>query len=1307
MCKNRFLGVLLVLVQLVYLPERLFSQNAYRFQNYSINDGLSQSSVQSIVQDNNYALWIGTQDGINKFDGKRFEIFTSDEVNGLEGSYVRSSLKLKDGSIWFGTSNGLTCYNPKTELFTTYQDPVEGISIEKIVSDASGNIWITTSAKGVWKFDVKTKNLTPSTVFGSRSPKNIFIASNGNIVVVKEDNTLLNFEPSTNRVVEFKLQPKSGTPIAVQFIGEFQKGILVFGTNQGAFQYSLESKRSVPMFTELDKQFGQIAISSMLYTKDKHWYIGTASKGLFTLQEDGSIFNSRQDIFQKNALLFDEINCLYQDLSGTIWVGTARGISSFDPSNQGFLGVGASGNLEHGIPSPTVWSIAENKNNTYAYIGTDFGVSRLNRATGKFDQFNRIRDKSLTGEGSENAVLDIEVISENQLLLACVDGIFELNMHSTKEYSFQPLSFVSAKIKEDHRRSYRIEKYKENQYFIATKDGVLLIDLQKRTVQEFVHQQKNPSKSIRPGICRMIYKSKSGQFYFATSLGGLNILNESNPNAIFIEPYKFNKEIMASISGYITDVVETSKGNFWMGTLGSGLIHWNEASKKSTVFTKVNGLPNNVVYNVVQGSKNQLWLSTNKGLCCFNTETKRANNYTEIHGLMSNEFNMGAAMKSASGDLFFGGISGFNYFNPDQLSNMNQTVRVVFTKFKLDKNWLKPNQKNSPLARAISQESQINLSYRQRSFTIRFQPTNISNPNLVSYKYKLEGSDEGEIEIGNTNELRFTSLSPGTYTLKVYAKMGEGAWSAVPTQLIIYIKPPFWLTFWFWIIVAFFLFLIIRFSIRKRIDFERREQVRLEMKIAERTREIREQNIQIEKQKELIEKKNVKVEKQRKQLQIEKEKSEKLLRNVIPESMAAELLETGEASARAFKVVSVMFTDFVGFTAIADRTEPTELVKKLDVFFRKFDEIVFSNNLEKIKTIGDAYMCAGGVPVRNNTNPIDACIAGLQIQHYIQSLKQEAIDAGEEFWNLRLGINTGEVTAGVIGSKRLAYDVWGTTVNHAQRMEMLGEPGKVTITSSTFQHIEPYFECNYIGTVESKSKGKLEMYQVLRIKPELSIDGNGIFPNERFQQIVNLHHYSSINYYKAERFIMKQLEERLSPKLHYHSIEHTKDVVAAVERLALSENVTDEGLFLLKTAATYHDAGFVEQYEKNEPIGVRLAAEILPKYGYTDEHIEKVKELINVTEIPHRPKNNLEEIICDADLDYLGRDDFHEIADRLRLELREHGKIDSDRKWDEIQVLFLTQHQYFTRTAINTRQAKKMKNLEEIKRRLEENEYKD
>jgi len=1303
MRESKFLRVLLILQAMFCLDFSTCAQDAYRFQNYSINDGLSQSSVLCVVQDNNFGLWVGTQDGLNKFDGKRFEVFTSDQTKGIEGSQIRAALKLSDGNLWFGTGNGLTNYNPYTEKFTTFNFSKEALSIEKMVVDKQSTLWLTT-AKSIWSFDLKTKRFTNRTAqFGLIQPKNIFVSRKGLIYVISEDSQVLVYNPETKLKSKITFKRKSAGNFNVNTIYQHLSSDLVFGTSQGVFGYNEKTKQTESKFRELDSKFGLLGISTILYSKDNQWFIGTNKNGLITILPNGEIVNSTQDVFQKSALLFNQINCLYQDYSGSIWVGSGRGISSFDPINQGFLGVGPSGNLDHGIPASTVWSIAENKNANYIFIGTDVGVSRMNRSTGKFHQFYRNSEKDATGESS---ILCIEVINDNHLLLSCIDGIYELKIKKNGSYQFETVSFLDENLQKKHRRAYRIKKHKGNTFFVATSEGVLLLDFDQKKVQEFVHKKEKAQNTISPGICRLIYQNKSGAFIFATSSGGLNVLNDSNPNALFIEPYRHNKLLKLAHNEYITDLVEIKPNDYWMGTLGAGLVHWNEKKQEISIFTKKDGLPNNVIYNILVDQKN-LWLSTNKGLSCFQTDKLKAKNYTEVNGLLSNEFNLGAALKSSTGDLFFGGISGFNYFDPKSILKDVQNVEVVFTKFKLDKAWLSPNTHGSPLKEPISFTKELFLDYNQHSFVIRFQPTNLSNPTLINYKYILEGSGEGEIEIGNSNELRFNSLSFGTYKLKVFAREGDGNWCESPAELTISINAPFWFKWWFWLVSAVLLFILVRFSIIKRIDHERREQVRLEMKIAERTQEIRAKNKKIEKQKSQLLKKKEKVERQRQELELEKEKSETILRNVIPDSMATELLETGEVGARAFKVVSVLFTDFVGFTKIADRTEPTELVRKLDVFFRKFDEIVFSNNLEKIKTIGDAYMCAGGVPVRNSTNPIDACLVGLQIQNYMEGLKQEALDVGAEYWSLRLGINTGDVIAGVIGSKRLAYDVWGTTVNHAQRMEMLGKPGKVTITKSTFLLIEPYFECIHLGVAETKSKGLIDMYEVSRIKPELSIDGSGIYPNERFRQIVNLHHYSSINYYNAERYIMNQLEKKLSPDLYYHSLEHTKDVVSAVERLALSENVTDEALFLLKTAANYHDAGFVEQYEKNEPNGVRWASEVLPQYGYTKEHLEIIKELILVTAIPHKPKNNLEQIICDADLDYFGRDDFHEIADRLRRELRQHSKIDSDRTWDEIQVKFLTEHRFFTKTAIATRDAKKAQNLEEIKLRLEKNEYVD
>ena len=1299
---------LTLIVLSVFSSFLIEAQTAYRFRNYTINDGLSQSSVTCIVQDNNHSLWIGTQDGLNRFDGRSFEIFTSDDTDGLESEYIKSSLKTSDGKLWFGTMNGLTLFDPNTEKFSTYSlSNNKALQIESICLDGAGAIWIGTTGHGLLSFDRNTKKFKEyPTLIPSKKILSVYYATSGELFVNTEDKGLFRVNGARTAAQNIVLKSSTKDPVTVLRVTQCEDGKILLGTNQGVIEYAIRENIARPKFPQLEKLYGYINVSDVYLSAANYWFIATTNKGLFTITSEGVIFNSQQDIFQKNALLFNDINLLFRDDSGTFWVGTERGLASFDPQNQGILGVGPSGNMEQGIPTPNVWSFGEDKYSRYVFIGTDVGISRYDRSTGKFEQFYRVKPQSFTEENSETVVLSMLVISPNRVLAGCVDGLYELTITGPGQYTYKPISFLKGAEANRHQRIYSILHWRDEKYLVGTKAGALLVDLKTKKTQVFEYNAKNPKGSITYGVCRLVFRDKQNRIWFATSSGELSLLS-AKKDEVKILPYSFNSVLLKNSKDYISSICQTGKNEFWFGTFGSGLMYWNEVTHEVRVYTKKQGLPNNVVYSVLLDNQRNLWMSTNKGICRFDLGTKEVVKYTEVDGLMSNEFNLGAYMHSRTGELFFGGIYGYNFFHPDKLSVNSPDVRVTITKFKFDKGWLKPNEKGSPLDKPISQSDLIELSYRQRSFTLRFQASDMSNPELINYKYLLEGSDEGEILLGSMNEIHFNALSPGSYTLKIYARIGDGEWGNSPAVLEIHVKSPYWGTWWFWTIMAVLIAVGIRLFIRKRIESERREQVRLEMKIAERTREIRAQNEKIESQKKQLEIEKSKVEDQQRLLQIEKDKTEKLLRNIIPESTAEELKNKGKASARAYKTVSVLFTDFVGFTKIAEHMNPTELVSKLDVYFRKFDEIIVNNNLEKIKTIGDAYMCAGGVPVRNNTNPIDTCLAALQIQDYMRKLKNEAIINNTEYWELRLGINTGEVTAGVIGSERLAYDIWGATVNQAQRMEMLGEPGKVTISGNTFKHIEPYFECVFRGKAQSKSRGLIDMYTVERIKPELSVNGEGICPNDRFQQIVNLHHYSSINYYKAERHIMKVLEKGLSDKLHYHSIEHTKDVVKAVERIALSEGVTDEGLFLLKSAATYHDAGFVEQYDKNEPVGARLAEEILPKYGYTEQHIQTIKELIFVTQIPHQPKNKLEEIICDADLDYLGRDDFHEIADRLRRELREHGKIDSDRKWDEMQVSFLNMHKYFTETSIKTRREKKLKNLEEVKERLERNEYKD
>ena len=214
----------------------------------------------------------------------------------------------------------------------------------------------------------------------------------------------------------------------------------------------------------------------------------------------------------------------------------------------------------------------------------------------------------------------------------------------------------------------------------------------------------------------------------------------------------------------------------------------------------------------------------------------------------------------------------------------------------------------------------------------------------------------------------------------------------------------------------------------------------------------------------------------------EKERSDKLLLNVLPAETAEELKEKGSATPKHYEMVSVLFTDFKGFTSIAEKLSPQQLVAELDVCFLEFDKIIDKHNIEKIKTIGDAYMCAGGIPAANSTNPVDVVRAGLEIRDFMENLKTKREARGEDFWELRIGIHTGPVIAGVVGSNKFAYDIWGDAVNTASRMESSGIPGMVNISGSTYDLIKGHFKCSHRGQIQAKNKGKIDMYIVDRLE---------------------------------------------------------------------------------------------------------------------------------------------------------------------------------------------------------------------------------
>lgn len=245
----------------------------------------------------------------------------------------------------------------------------------------------------------------------------------------------------------------------------------------------------------------------------------------------------------------------------------------------------------------------------------------------------------------------------------------------------------------------------------------------------------------------------------------------------------------------------------------------------------------------------------------------------------------------------------------------------------------------------------------------------------------------------------------------------------------------------------------------------------------------------------------VKVVERTRDLAAAKKQSDDLLLNILPVEVADELKKSGRATPRRYDSVTVLFTDFKGFTSIAEKLNPEALIEELDRCFFYFDEIMERYNLEKIKTIGDSYMCAGGIPKPSFTHPVDAVLAGLEIRRFMAQMKEIKQAVSEPFWELRIGIHTGPVVAGIVGKRKFAYDIWGDAVNTASRMESSGEPGEVNVSGHTQSLIKDFFTTEYRGKVNAKNKGEIDMYFVRGIRPELSLRGEGEVPAEEFLEL--------------------------------------------------------------------------------------------------------------------------------------------------------------------------------------------------------------
>ena len=548
---------------------------------------------------------------------------------------------------------------------------------------------------------------------------------------------------------------------------------------------------------------------------------------------------------------------------------------------------------------------------------------------------------------------------------------------------------------------------------------------------------------------------------------------------------------------------------------------------------------------------------------------------------------------------------------------------------------------NSDSSKALNTEQRQNivLNFHSNNITFELEPAD-----SINYQFFLEGFDREWSDWKRISFKEYTNLPAGKYLFKIrYINSAStgGEISLLSLRIL-----PLWYFSRFAIIFYLIVFSLIIWTFYDQLNlrFARRLYM-LEQIINKRTED----------------------------LIIEKEKTEALLANVLPKNTASEIMEKGKATKIKYNFVTVLFSDIQGFTKIAEETNPEILIDELDKFFFYFDSVVEKFGIEKIKTIGDAYMCAGGIPEKNRTNPVEVILAALEMKAYMNKLKEASEVEGMKYWDIRIGIHTGTVVAGVVGQKKLSYDIWGDTVNTASRMESSGEAGKINISGTTYEFVKEFFKCEYRGKMPVKYKGELEMYFVNGIVPEFCDENGG--PNRKFVVKMQL-----IKLQDIEEMIIKMFDDEAPPNLYFHNSSMVKKICNQVELLSGAENLPDEEFINLKLASIFLLTGYMSDYEKPMEASLRLVEEILPGYGFNQENIEVTSKIIK-NNYADLQESSIDNILHDARYDYTGRVDYVKLTDKLLRERTEYGKHPDNKTWIEYQRKLLTDHQFITSAA--------------------------
>jgi signal transduction histidine kinase/ligand-binding sensor domain-containing protein/DNA-binding response OmpR family regulator len=847
--------LLIGLSQVVFIPLLRAQNLPITFDRFSLEQGMPQSTAMCILQDRQGFVWVGTQEGLCRFDGNTFVVFKNDpdDPASLSSNLVKSICEDKEGNLWMGTfSGGLNRYDRRTQRFTRYlhqPDNPQSLShnrVEAVYEDRQGTLWIGTQA-GLNQLDKKTGQFIRYSLSsadsgspGDNRVMSLYEDRKGNFWVGSYGKGINLFDRKQKRFSRFLPEPESkGQPgsATIRCMLEDRDGRLWLGTDGGLYQMDRR--------TNAFSRFGHDPFNAQSLSSDAVWalfedrtgtfWVGTKAGGLNIMDRSRGTFRRLSHLPTDNrSLSSNQIYCVYEDRTGGIWVGTdGGGISRYDRLKNQFSHyfhqADQPGSLSHNI----VWSIYEDRNDNL-WIGTLYGLNRYNRQSGQFQHF--FHEPANTNSLSFNS---ISSICEDQtgVMWFGTDG-GGLNRYDPASGQFTRFAHDPADSKSlgSNGVNLVLEDRLGNLWIGTSDKGLNRFDRQQN---RFIRYEHNPDdvNSMSDNHVMALCEDREGTLWIGTLGKGLNALNPKTGRFTHYEHVPGQTTSLSS--NRVIAVTEDQAGIIWVGTAGGGLNRLDRATGKFSHFTEKNGLANNVVYGILDDKAGHLWMSTNQGISRLNPKEGTFTNFDAQNGLQSNEFNNWAFFKSRSGELFFGGINGVNAFHPERIVTNPSIPSVVITHFKLKNQAVVIGGKDSPLQTSVTETPEIRLSYQDNMLSFDFAALDFTAPLKNQYAYRLEGLDQDWIRAGTQHSATYTNLAPGSYVFRVKGSNNDGRWNEEGAQVRVVITPPFWQTWWAYLLYAATALGIGYVIIRNQSNqLQLKNQLRLEQMQAEKFQEV-------------------------------------------------------------------------------------------------------------------------------------------------------------------------------------------------------------------------------------------------------------------------------------------------------------------------------------------------------------------------------------------------------------------------------------------------------------------------------------